>query len=139
MTDSSPSTSPPAGINRYGAMAWEHWERYRPSTLATIADPISFFRELGSFIEAEVTAETSLRLSPKDATDPTRVAQIRQGVEEELLAAHILLPAETDPAEDPATDPDLIESFDIALDSPLVGRLRQSPLIEPDNPPPPKS
>ena len=117
-------------MNRYGAMAWEHWERHRPSDLATIEDPVSYFRELGEFVNAEITAETNLRLSPTEATDPARVRQVRHDVEEEILATHVLLAAETDPTADPDEDPDLTEVIEIPLDSPALDRLRRSPLLQ---------
>ena len=61
-----------------------------------------------------------MRLSPTEATDPDRVAQVRREVEEELLAAHVLLPAESDPEPDPEADADLVEVMEIPLDSPIL-------------------
>jgi hypothetical protein len=117
-------------MNRYGAMAWEHWERHRRRDLDTIQDPVSYFRELGEFVDAEVTAETNLRLSPTEATDPNRVSQVRHEVEEEILAAHILLPTETDPTADPEEDPDLTEVIEVPLDNRALDDLRRSPLLQ---------
>jgi hypothetical protein len=122
-------------MNRYGAMAWEHWERHRPSDLSTIEDPVSCFRELGEFVNAEITAETNLRLSPTEATDPARVRQVRHDVEEEILATHVLPAAEPDPTAEPDEDHDLTEVIEIPLNSPALDRLRLSPLLQ--NPPTP--
>ncbi len=52
MTDNSASTSPPRPINRYGTMAWDHWERHRAQTLQSIDDPTTFFRDLGRSVVA---------------------------------------------------------------------------------------
>jgi len=117
-------------MNRYGAMAWEHWERHRPHDLSTIEDPVSYFQELGEFVNAEITAETNQRLSPTEATDPARVRQVRRDVEEEILATHVLLAAEIDPRADPDEDPDLTEVIEIPLNSPALDRIRQSPLLQ---------
>jgi hypothetical protein len=124
-------------MNRYGAMAWDHWERHRPVTVASIPDPVSYFTELGAFVEAEVTTETQLRLDPLEATDPDRVAQVRREVEEELLPVHVLLAAENDPEPDPAPDPDLVEVLELPVDSPTLERWRRSPLTDPGPEAPP--
>jgi hypothetical protein len=120
-------------MNRYGALAWEHWERHRPGELATIPDPTSFFRELGDLVEAEVTAETATRLSPVEATDPDTVAQVRRQVEEEILAAHVLLPDETDLPPTGERDPDVAWELTIPADPELLERLRHSPLLDPED------
>jgi hypothetical protein len=126
-------------MNPYGAMAWDHWERHRPSELDTIEDPVSFFRELGDLVEAEVTAETNLRLDPTQMTDPTARQRIRREVEEELVAAHVLGPAETDTTamiSMTATSPsdDVAWEIEIPIDSSLLARWRNSPVIDTDLP-----
>ena len=126
-------------MNRYGAMAWDHWERYLPSRVEAMSDPVNFFRDLGEFVEAEVTAEMLVRLDPRDASDPDRLAMLRREVEEELLPIYVLLPAEGDEEPMEYPDADLVEEIPIAFDDPIVERLRRSPIIKPGmwEPPPP--
>ena len=55
MTTSSRSTSPHRlRMNRYGAMAWEQWERHRPAELAKMTDPVTEFTNLGNLIASEI-------------------------------------------------------------------------------------
>jgi hypothetical protein len=41
-------------VNRYGAMAWRHWERWLPEQYAAIQDPGGFFTALGEEAAAQV-------------------------------------------------------------------------------------
>ena len=109
-------------MNRYGALAKEHWEKYAPSRVAALEDPEGFFTDLGEQIEAQVQAialqlETS---SPAQDEYLDRVAQLngfrRQA--EEIVLAETVYSVETEHAS--ANE----ELTDIVFDLPSAGSMR---------------
>lgn len=52
-------------MNHYATMARRHWERHAPARLAEIADPETYFRDLGEQIETQVT-DLSVRIAGAD-------------------------------------------------------------------------
>lgn len=135
--NSSASTSPQP-MNRFGTLAWEHWERHRPVAMSTIADPVSYFRELGEMLQRELDEELAARLSgqPVATPAPATIDQLRDELTEELLAGHVFIPDDPDPTTSTAesVDEDLVESLDLAPDSPTAARWATSRLVQP--PPP---
>ncbi len=43
-------------VNQYGQMAQQHWARWLPGQYSAIADPESFFTDLGARAEARIDA-----------------------------------------------------------------------------------
>ncbi len=41
-------------MNRYGRLAFDHWLRHRPASLASMPDPEAHFDRLGAMAEAQV-------------------------------------------------------------------------------------
>lgn len=78
-------------VNRYGRQAMEHWERFAPSRVRAITDPLGFFSELGSQVEAAVV-ELAVELegpSPPTVSYLDRVGRMRMArmrAEEMVLA-----------------------------------------------------
>jgi hypothetical protein len=56
------------GMNDYGRLAQQHWERTRPNELATLEDPQRFFTELGEQVEQEIIRR-ALELETDPGTD----------------------------------------------------------------------
>jgi hypothetical protein len=141
MTSSSHSTSPHRPpMNRYGAMAWEQWERHRPAELAKMTDPVTEFTNLGNLIASEIDIETTTRLTANPTLEPDLV---RTEVTEIVLHEMIWSQTERDSSDWTSSeerDETLIEEIPIAFDdttnlarwarSPLT----QSPLTNPTRP-----
>lgn len=102
-------------MNRYGQMALDHNRRHRPSFVAQIPAPRTFFAQAGEAIAVEVTTLRDEILGPvRPGENPeqyrTRSYQAITTAEELILADHHLF--RTDPAnettdQDWANDPDL--------------------------------
>ena len=137
MTTNSRSTSTQPGrppMNRYGSMAWDHWERHRPRALRQLTNPETHFRQLGQMVETEIQDATTTRLRAHARTDPTTTDQIRRSVEEEILMINVFtpdIPDSSDSISDDEQDLDLIDEIPIPFDSPLLEAWRTSPLLGP--------
>lgn len=86
-------------MNHYGQQAMAHWRRHRPTELATVEDPTTFFADLGRSVQAAVTSMRDEILAKQPATtDPVEVRRrAREATaiaEETVLADLVLLPAE---------------------------------------------
>jgi hypothetical protein len=42
-------------VNQYGAIAQQHWKRWRPASYAAISDPTAYFTGLGEQAAGEIT------------------------------------------------------------------------------------
>lgn len=78
-------------MNRYGATAKAHWEKYAPSRYQALENPDEYFTDLGEQIEAQVqTIALQLEQSePASSEYLDRVAQLtgfRRLAEEQVLA-----------------------------------------------------
>jgi hypothetical protein len=96
-------------VNQYGALARQHWKRWRPASYAAITDPAAYFTDLGEEAAGEITRLwTQLRAqegNPPGEDYLARVARLnalRKQAEEVVLAELILLPPERGP--DPAPE-----------------------------------
>ncbi|MGQ0831655.1 MAG: hypothetical protein ACT4OV_08245 [Microthrixaceae bacterium] len=88
-------------MNRYGQMALDHNRRHRPSLLAQVPDPETFFAQAGEAIAAEVAALRDEILGPVRAGENpeeyrTRSYQARTAAEELILSQHHLFQADPD-------------------------------------------
>lgn len=93
-------------MNRYGAMARSHWERWLPQQYATIKDPDSFFSTLGQETARqidELTAELASDDQPGEGylAKAGRLTTARSQAEEIILPQQVLLPPEPGISEDP--------------------------------------
>ncbi len=84
-------------MNQYGAMALEHWQRWKPEASSQVADPMTFFEDLGDFAAQEIAVAMGVALSPTEATDPVAVEVTRRMVESELLPGLLDLTVEAAP------------------------------------------
>ena len=90
-------------MNYYGELAQRHWARWLPHQYATIANPDSFFSDLGSRVEARID-ELADQLAGDDQpgegylAKAGRIGQARRQAEEIVLAEMVLL--EPEPAAD---------------------------------------
>jgi hypothetical protein len=78
-------------MNRYGALAREHWEKYAPSRVAALEDPEEFFAQMGEQIQGQVDSLSSQleTKAPAAGEYQARVAQLdgfRAQAEESVLA-----------------------------------------------------
>jgi hypothetical protein len=88
-------------VNQYGALARQHWKRWRPGSYAAITDPAAHFTDLGEQAAGEITALWA-QLRGQAGNPPgedylARVARLnalRKRAEEIVLADLILLPPE---------------------------------------------
>ena len=136
MTSNSRSTSPQRQpMNRYGAMAWEQWERHRPAELAKMTDPVTEFTNLGNLIAGEIDTETTIRLTADPTQDPN---EVRSEVTEIVL--HEMIWSQTgrdspDWTSSDQWDATLVEEIPIAFDDTTnLGRWARSPLTQPAPP-----
>lgn len=119
-------------MNRYGRLALEFSEQYRPVAFAAIPDPGAHFAAVGEEIAADVTRFRDEILGPRrDGEDldafRIRSSQALASATEVILSEHSLFqPEATDPAtEDGTDDPDLdryyrqLAMIHGALDEPL--------------------
>jgi hypothetical protein len=92
-------------MNKYGAMAERHWRRWLPSRVAAIADPTSFFSELGEEVSERI-ADLAMDLAGDDPPGETYMAKVgrlnmaRLRAEEMVLPETVLLSPEPGAAED---------------------------------------
>jgi hypothetical protein len=94
-------------VNQYGAIAQQHWKRWRPASYATIADPGTYFTDLGEQAASEITRMwAQMRAhggNPPGEDYLARVARLnalRKQAEEVVLAGLILLPPELGASEE---------------------------------------
>lgn len=96
-------------MNKYGAMAQEHWRTWLPTRYAKIQDPDSFFSGLGIEVSDRIAALEIDLLGPDDPNEEylTRVGRrnmARLQAEELVLPESVLLPPESDQAEGDESD-----------------------------------
>ena len=110
----------PPRPNHYGAMAQEHMARYLPARYAQIADPTSYFTDLGEAVadaiealteelaEAEQARRASTSASATTGeTYPERVGRMNMArlmAEEAALAEMVFLAPEADPPDAPTDE-----------------------------------
>ena len=96
-------------VNRYGAMARDHWMRWLPARWAAISDPDSFFSDLGTRTEERID-QLAAELAGDDRPGEEylekagRLGEARHRAEEIVLPEEVLLPP------DPAADEDESEA-----------------------------
>lgn len=94
-------------MNKYAKLAMSHWKRTDPDRYATIADPQTFFRELGQQAETQIQ-ELAARLAGPDQPGEEylqkvgRLNMARLQAEEAVLAELVLI---SGPEEDESPDP----------------------------------
>lgn len=86
-------------MNQYGAIAQQHWKRWRPVSHAAITDPAAFFTDLGEQAAGEITrlwAQMRAQAGNPPGEDylarVARLNALRKQAEEIVLADLILLP-----------------------------------------------
>jgi hypothetical protein len=92
-------------VNQYGAIARQHWKRWRPASYAAISDPQTYFTDLGERA-ADAITRLQAQMRAQEGNPPgedylARVARlnaIRKQAEEIVLADLILLPPNPVPA-----------------------------------------
>lgn len=99
-------------MNRYGQMAWKHWERHLPEKLAQISDPQTYFTDLGQQAEEEIDELAASLESQHAQEEPpgnsflTRAGQLgnaRMTAESTVLRQLLPDPTETETADSPQT------------------------------------
>ncbi|MFF9157644.1 hypothetical protein ACF1AB_36100 [Streptomyces sp. NPDC014846] len=95
-------------MNQYGRLAQQHWQEFRPVSIAELDDPEAFFTELGKDVQAEVRARwTAERLSAPAVTRESyleragRLQQMRHEAEADVLRELVLLPDDANLTNDP--------------------------------------
>ena len=90
-------------MNQYGAIAEQHWKRWRPASYAAITDPTAYFTDLGEEAAGEITrlwAQMRAQVGNPPGEDylarVARLNALRKQAEEIVLADLILLPPEHD-------------------------------------------
>ncbi|MFF8431130.1 hypothetical protein ACF07Y_39540 [Streptomyces sp. NPDC016566] len=90
-------------MNRYGRLAQQHWQEFRPGSIAELDDPEAFFAELGSDVQDEVrvrwSAErvTALTVVGESYLERAgRLQQMRHDAEADVLRELVLLPPDDD-------------------------------------------
>jgi hypothetical protein len=92
-------------MNHYGAMAREHWARWRPAQYAAIPDPDSFFSDLGTRVSDQID-QLAMELAGDDQPGEGylgkagRLGAARLQAEEIVLPEEVLLPPEPGADED---------------------------------------
>ncbi len=86
-------------MNQYGAIAQQHWRRWRPASYAAISDPGTYFADLGEYAASEIArlwAQMRARVGNLPGEDylarVARLNALRKQTEEIVLADLILLP-----------------------------------------------
>jgi len=88
-----------APVNQYGSLAWQHWQRWRPTALSRIEDPETFFARLGIEVADQIHA-TASSLAGDDPGGESyqerlgRLTNARFTAEETVLREMVLLPQE---------------------------------------------
>jgi hypothetical protein len=91
-------------MNHYGQIAMDHWVKWLPSQFAVIADPDSFFSDLGNRAEARID-EMSLEFAGNDPPGETYLAKVgrlgeaRHRAEQIVLSEMVLLDPEPEATE----------------------------------------
>ncbi len=88
-------------MNEYGAIARQHWKRWRPASYAAIGDPGTYFTDLGEQAAGEI-ARLWAQMRAQEGNPPGedylaragRLNALRKRAEEIVLAELILLPPE---------------------------------------------
>jgi len=88
-------------VNEYGAMARDHYRRWRPASYAEITDPDGYFTDLGDRVAQEICdlwAGLRARAGNPPGEDYLsrvgRLNALRKQAEEIVLADLVLLPPE---------------------------------------------
>lgn len=87
-------------MNKYAAMAQQHWKTWLPRRYATIPDPASFFCQLGIEVSDRIASLELDLLGPDDPQEEhfSRVGRrkmARLQAEELVLSEMVLLPPES--------------------------------------------
>jgi hypothetical protein len=96
-------------MNKYGTMAERHWRRWLPNRVAAMADPSSFFSELGEEAGSRIHNLT-MDLAGNDPPGERYMAKVgrlnmaRLRAEEIVLPEMVLLPPEPGMGEDETAD-----------------------------------
>jgi len=95
-------------MNKYAKLAMSHWKRTDPDRYATIADPQTFFRDLGEQAETQIQ-ELAERLAGPDQPGEEylqkvgRLNMARLQAEEAILTELVLISGPEDETPDPTT------------------------------------
>jgi len=92
-------------MNRYGAVAQRHWQKFLPTQYAQIEDPTAFFSELGEQIQEQIN-ELKLSLAGDDPGGESFLAKVgRLNAAEQMARERVL--AQMLPAPENAQDEDV--------------------------------
>lgn len=86
-------------MNRYGALAMKHWQRWLPNSYRSLTNPIRFFETLGDQVEAQIADQTTTATSDLPPNEDYLAAvgeynAIRHQVEEQILTEWVYLEPE---------------------------------------------
>jgi hypothetical protein len=76
---------------KYARMAEQHWRRWRPSQVAEMADPSSFFLELGAEAASQIS-DLTFELAGDDPPDETYMRKLGRLQMARLRAEEMVLP-----------------------------------------------
>ena len=95
-------------MNKYAKLAMSHWKRTDPDRYATIADPRTFFRDLGEQAQTQIQ-DLAERLAGPDQPGEEylqkvgRLNMARLQAEEAILTELVLISGPEDETPDPTT------------------------------------
>ena len=92
-------------MNRYGAMARRHWERWLPQQYAAISDLEGFFTTLGEDVARQIDELTDA-LADDDRPGEGYLAQVRRLTMARIVAEEIILPDRVLPDPEPGASDD---------------------------------
>lgn len=98
-------------MNRYGAMAQEHWQAVIPDRYAAIPNPQEFFSSLGEQVETRIQ-QMQDELEPPSQPEQGylervgTLSAVRMQAEEIALAELVWIPASQQEISDPGAEPD---------------------------------
>jgi hypothetical protein len=101
-------------MNQYGTQAQAHWREWLPTRYSQIADPTTFFSDLGQRVSDQVI-ELSAQIAGPDIPGEGYLGKVgrlnnaRMQAEEVLLREEVLLTPEKTSTYDPELDRDLEE------------------------------
>ncbi len=95
-------------MNKYAKLAMSHWKRTDPDRYATIADPQTFFRELGEQVESQVQQLAQTLAGPDQPGEEYlqkvgRLNMARLQAEEAILTELVLISGPEEETPDPTT------------------------------------
>lgn len=95
----TPSTLGEWTVNRYGALAMDHWRQHRPQALSELEEPEVYFTDLGEALAEAIETRTRALASPEPAGEGylerlQRLNSATRQAEGEVLREMVLLKVE---------------------------------------------